>query len=133
MNQTLPSALAQPTERQIQALQRLGVTDIPTTRSEASKIMTLAIAQRDMRPATDPQKGRAGALGGRDLPGAGVRELSTQIALLEVIALIDATPEDNPEYADYVQLLVTRVRERFFKPITVSVEKAIPQLEPALI
>jgi len=128
MNQTIVS----PSAKQIEVLTRLGVTEVPSTRSEASKLITARIASRDMRPATDAQKGRASALGGRDLPGAGVREQSTAIYLLEAIALIHASDIGTPEHLSYVALLQSRVEERFFKPTVVAVATEVTQ-EPALM
>lgn len=128
MNQTIVS----PSVKQLETLARLGVTEIPATRSEASKLITARIASRDMRPATDAQKGRASALGGRDLPGAGVREQSTAIYLLEALALIHGSDIGSPEHQSYVEMLQSRVEERFFKPTVVALVTEAIQ-EPALI
>jgi len=128
MNQTIVS----PSVKQLETLARLGVTEIPATRSEASKLITARIASRDMRPATDAQKGRASALGGRDLPGAGVREQSTAIYLLEALALIHGSDIGSPEHLSYVAMLQSRVEERFFKPTVVALVTEAIQ-EPALI
>lgn len=113
---------AAPTVAQIDRLHKLNCSAIPATRSEASAMITKLIAQRDMAPATQAQVGRAAILGGRDLPGAGVREKSTQIYLLEALALWDAAGEDDAEAVNNaVSLMISRVRERFAKPVTVSV------------
>ena len=128
MNQTIVS----PSVKQLETLARLGVTEIPATRSEASKLITARIASRDMRPATDAQKGRASALGGRDLPGAGVREQSTAIYLLEALALIHGSDIGTAEHKSYVEMLQSRVEERFFKPTVVALVTE-PIQEPALI
>lgn len=109
-----------PTAAQINRLIALGVSDIPATRSDASKLISAEIAKRDMKPATQAQIGRAGALGGRDLPGAGVREKSTQIYLLEALAAFDSAAEGADANAA-AELLIARVRERFVKPVTVTI------------
>lgn len=116
------ASLAAPTDKQLMRLGQLGYAGVPATRSEASAIITRLLAQRDMQPATTAQRGRAGVLGGRDLPGAGVREVSTQIALLEALALWDAAAEDDAEAINTaVETLIARVRERFCRPVTVTV------------
>lgn len=82
--QTTSSAVASvaaPTDKQINRLIQLGYPQVPATRSEASQIITRLLVARDMAPATLSQRGRAGYLGGRDLPGAGIREVSTQIKI----------------------------------------------------
>lgn len=119
-NTVATSAVFAPTEPQVRRLIALGVTEIPATRSEASKLIERLIAERDMKPATQAQIGRAGALGGRDLPGAGVREKSTQIYLLEALAAFDAAPEGEQANAAAEQLIL-RVRERFVKPERITI------------
>lgn len=126
--QTTASAianLASPTEKQINRLYQLGVLPdaVPATRSDASQMITKLIAARDMQPATLAQRGRAGVLGGRDLPGAGVREVSSQIALLEALALFDAaTSDEDAQLA--VDTMIARVRERFTKAISITIKSA---------
>lgn len=113
---------AAPTEKQVLRLQALGATAVPSTRSEASQLISKLIASRDMQPATLAQVGRAAALGGRDLPGAGVREKSTQIFLLEALAAWDNADDGDPAAVQAAcQLLVARVRERFVKPVTITI------------
>lgn len=125
MNTTIISNPAAPTDKQINRLVALGATNVPTTRSEASAMITKLIASRDMAAATQAQVGRAAYLGGRDLPGAGVREKSTQIYLLEALALWDNAADDDVKAVnDAVSLLVSRVRERFSKTVTVTVPVA---------
>lgn len=119
---------AAPTQPQIQRLIALGVTTVPSTRSEASQLISRMIAERDMQPATLAQIGRAGALGGRDLPGAGVREKSTQIYLLEALWAFDQA-EPGEATNEAAELLIARVRERLCKPVRVTV--AVPKAEPA--
>lgn len=111
---------AAPTEPQIQRLIALGVSTVPSTRSEASQLISQLIAQRDMQPATLAQIGRAGALGGRDLPGAGVREKSTQIYLLEALYNFDKA-EPGEASNEAAEVLIARVRERLCKPVRVTV------------
>lgn len=120
--QTSVATAAAPTEKQVLRLQALGATAIPSTRSEASQLISKLIASRDMQPATLAQVGRAAALGGRDLPGAGVREKSTQIYLLEALLAWDnADANDEKAVNEAVGLLVSRVRERFVKPLTITI------------
>ena len=113
-------SVAAPTDKQIAALTRLGSRDIPATRSEASKLIDSLIAARETAPATVAQRARASALNGRDLPGAGLREKSTQIYLLEALNLLDgATTQADVNAA--AEALIARVRERFQKPgVTVA-------------
>ena len=112
---SVPAAIAAPTDRQMARLTELGVTTVPQdlSRAQASALISAAIAERDMRPATDKQRGRAGVLGGRDLPGAGVRELSTQIALLEALAVFAASGSADPAGIRLAQA----VRERLCRPV----------------
>lgn len=118
--QTSFATAAAPTEKQVLRLQALGATSVPSTRSEASQLISKLIASRDMQPATLAQVGRAAALGGRDLPGAGVREKSTQIFLLEALAAFDNAAEGADTNAA-AELLIARVRERFVKPVTITI------------
>ena len=120
ITQTSSATAAAPTEKQVLRLQALGATAIPSTRSEASQLISKLIASRDMQPATLAQVGRAAALGGRDLPGAGVREKSTQIFLLEALVAFDNAADDAATNAA-AELLVARVRERFVKPLTITI------------
>lgn len=119
-------SVAAPTEKQILRLQALGATSIPATRSDASKLISTLIASRDMQPATTAQIGRAAALGGRDLPGAGVREKSTQIYLLEALVAFDNAPEGDAAN-EAAELLIARVRERLVKPMTITI--TAPQMD----
>jgi hypothetical protein len=111
-----------PTAAQVNRLVSLGVaiSNVPQTRSEASKLIGSLIADRDMKPATQAQIGRAGALGGRDLPGAGVREKSTQIYLLEALAAFDAAPMGDETNAA-AEEIIRRVRERMAKAVSMGV------------
>lgn len=122
------STIAAPTEKQIAALVRLGHTAVPATRSEASKLIDQLIASRETTPATPAQKARASALGGRDLPGAGLREKSTQIFLLEALAMFDAAKSQEDINAA-AEMVIDRVRERFAKPgaVVIAVPTEAPQ------
>ena len=114
---TTAASVAAPSAAQVSLLATLKAPTVPATRSEASKLIFNLIAERDMKSATQAQIGRAGALGGRDLPGAGVREKSTQIYLLEALAIWDAVDDDDAEAVSAaLGQLVSRVRERFAKP-----------------
>ena len=108
-------SIAAPTQPQIYRLAQFGITSIPSTRSEASKLISEMIAKRDTVPATKPQIGRAGVMGGRDLPGASIREKSTQIYLLEALVLLDQAQNDDATDVA-INMLIDRVRERLQKP-----------------
>jgi hypothetical protein len=113
------ASVVAPTDKQVQRLMNLGVHSIPATRSQASALISQLIANRDMQPATQAQVGRAAVLGGRDLPGAGVREKSTQIAILEAYQLwVQAETDEQHQAA--LDLLIGRVQERFMKPMAVQ-------------
>lgn len=103
-----------PTEAQLNRLQTLNYTgDIPQSRAEVSKLISTLIANRDMQPATAKQLGRAGVLGGRDLPGAGVREVSSQIALLEALIIFETAAEEDK--AEAAKGMAEAIRQRFVK------------------
>ena len=125
-------SVAGPTQAQIDRLVRMGQTVIPTTRSEASKMISGLIAASDMQTATQAQCGRAGVLGGRDLPGAGRREKSTQIAILEALVAFDQAESDEASSAA-INILLERVRERFVRPNAVVKVTAniVPPAAPA--
>lgn len=118
-------SVAAPTEKQINRLLQLGYPQVPATRSEASQIITRLLVARDMAPATLSQRGRAGYLGGRDLPGAGIREVSTQISLLEALALWDNADTDE-QYQVAIDTITARIRERFCRMQTVTVTAPAP-------
>lgn len=103
-----------PTEAQLNRLQTLNYTgEIPNSRSEVSSLINKLISTRDMQPATPKQLGRAGVLGGRSLPGAGVRELSTQIALLEALIIFETAEEG--EKIEAAKGMAETIRSRFVK------------------
>lgn len=109
----VPTAIAAATDRQLARLAELNIQHGQLSRAEASALISAAIAERDMRPATDKQRGRAAVLGGRDMPGAGVREISTQIALLEALAVFAASGSADPAGIRFAQV----VRERLCRPV----------------
>ena len=121
------ASVVAPTDKQVQRLMNLGVHTIPATRSQASALISQLIANRDMQPATQAQVGRAAVLGGRDLPGAGVREKSTQIAILEAFALWQQAETDE-QHQGALDLLMSRIQERFMKPVAVVAQ---PKVEDA--
>jgi hypothetical protein len=124
------SVVVSPSAAQVETLVRFGITTKFATRSEASAAITKAIADRDMRNATAKQIARLNGLGGRDLPGAGVREISTAIYLMEAVVLIDST-DDLVQKAEYMQILVDRCRERFTKAVKVVVDQSVSTPENA--
>ena len=109
----IPASIAAPTDRQLARLAELNIQHGEISRAQASALISAAIAERDMRPATDKQRGRAAVLGGRDLPGAGVREISTQIALLEALAVFAASGTTDPAGIRFAQV----VRERLCRTV----------------
>ncbi len=124
------SVVVSPSAAQVETLARFGITHKFATRSEASAAITKAIADRDMRGATAKQVARLNGLGGRDLPGAGVREISTAIYLMEAVVLIDST-DDLVAKSEYLQILVDRCRERFTKAVKVVVDQRVTVPEAA--
>jgi uncharacterized small protein (DUF1192 family) len=52
-------------------------------------------------------------LGGRDLPGAGVREVSSQIALLEALIIFETAAEEDK--AEAAKGMAEAIRQRFVK------------------
>lgn len=105
-----------PSMAQLNTLAKFGVVEVPKTKAEASALIQAAIAARDMRPASVPSLGKLGALGGRDLPGAGQREVSTAIALLECVVMLD----NGGETAVWTEEIIKRVRERLCKTISIT-------------
>lgn len=114
---TLSAVPASVTEAQLYTLNKFGITAIPNNRAEASAMIANAIATRDMRPASVASVGKLGVLGGRDLPGAGQREISTAITLVEALLMIDNT--EGVAKQEWLEELANRVRARLTKPITV--------------
>ena len=108
-------ANTKPTEAQINRLQTLNyIGDVSKmSRSEVSQLISKLISDRDMQPATAKQLGRAGVLGGRDLPGAGVREVSSQIALLEALIIFETAAEEDK--AEAAKGMAEAIRARFVK------------------
>jgi hypothetical protein len=123
------SVVVSPSAAQVETLARFGITTNFATRSEASAAITKAIADRDMRGATAKQVARLNGLGGRDLPGAGVREISTAIYLMEAVVLIDST-DDLVAKSEYLDILVDRCRERFTKAVKVVVDQSVTVPDP---
>lgn len=109
-----------PSPAQIQALAKLGVTEVPLTKADASTLISRAIATRDMRPASQASIGKLAVLGGRDLPGAGQREVSTAIAIVEAMYMVDLSEGNESERTKWLEELVLRVRTRLTKPMVVQ-------------
>lgn len=105
------------TAAQVSTLAKLGVDDFQGDRSAASAEITRLLGMRANAPATEKQRAKIGAMGGKDLPGAGLREASTAIAILELLAVLGTDFElvgDEGEVAAINNLLVY-LRERFVK------------------
>ncbi len=115
--------LSAPTQAQVICLNKFGITSIPSTKGEASALITAAIASRDMTPATSKQVGRIAILGGRDMPGAGMREASNAIAVLEHLAALDNVPAEQTH--EVLASLVAILRQRYLKPVKVVIHAPV--------
>lgn len=104
--------------------------ECPNTKAEASNLMRQIIAREETKPATQAQLGKAYMLGinlgwtGKELPGAGVREVSTQIYILEAVENVQRCLADDAKSQDDVdnalRVLMGRCLERLAKPMPVE-------------
>ncbi len=135
---TRNTAVAQaPTPAQINWFQGRGIA-VPVSREEAAKTMASIIASEETRTPSRAQLGMAYMSGvglgwaGKDLPGAGVREISTQIALLQAVEQVQrALLDDNKSQEDVdsaLHHLIGKVLERFAKPMPVERRTARAQV-----
>jgi hypothetical protein len=104
--------------------------DCPATKADASRTMREIIAREETKPASQAQLGKSYTLGinmgwpGKELPGAGVREVSTQIYLLEAVENVQRMVSDDSKTQDdvdgAVKVLIGRCLERLAKPMPVE-------------
>ncbi len=107
------SVNVRPSANQISLMKKLGLVPAATS-GECSRMIDAKLAEINSVLATPKQKARLSGLGGRDLPGGNIREVSTAIYLAEAIALVDqATGE--AETTEALRVLESRVRERLMK------------------
>ena len=107
------SVNVRPSANQISLMEKLGLVPAATS-GECSRMIDAKLAEINSVPATPKQKARLSGLGGRDLPGGNIREVSTAIYLAEAVALLDqATGE--AETMEGLRVLESRVRERLMK------------------
>lgn len=134
-----------PTPAQLAWFAKKGIK-APATVEEASALMRQIIGAEETAPATKAQTGKAYMLGvnlgwaGKELPGAGVREVSSQIYILEAVEAVQRAVADESKTQDDVdaalKMLMGRCLERFAKPVAEErrrVSEAMPQGEPATI
>lgn len=112
-----------PSSAQIALMAKLGLSPAATS-GECSRMIDAKLAEINSVPATIKQKGKLGALGGRDLPGGNIREVSTAIFLAEAVVLYDQSEDKQAA----LELLLARTRERLMKPartgVVVTVDKS---------
>jgi hypothetical protein len=117
--ETQDTAVLSATSAQITFLEKLGIKDFSGDRGAASAEITRLLAMRSNPPASKAQMGKLAALGGKDMPGAGVREASTAISVLELLDQIGDNFELVGEEADYeiaaINNLLSYLRTRFVK------------------
>lgn len=127
-----------PTQAQLDWFAKRGLV-APADRQAASKLIEETIAREETRNASKAQIGAAYMAGvglgwcGADLPGAGVREVSTQIKILQAVEVIQRFMLDDNKTQDDVdiaiQMLIGVCLERFAKPM--PVERRVPRTEQA--
>jgi hypothetical protein len=121
-----------PSSAQIALMAKLGLSPAATS-SECSRMIDAKLAEINSVPATAKQKGRLGALGGRDLPGGNIREVSTAIYLAEAVALYDQAVQAS-DYAggqEALLLLLSRTRERLMKPARTAPVGVVVKVDPS--
>lgn len=99
------------TLRQIEVLGNYGVADFHGTVGEASKQIERIATERAMQDPTPAQRSRLDYLGGKQLAGAGRREISTSITMLTALTKFEQDGD--------VQALAQEVRNRFKKVVRV--------------
>ena len=130
-----------PTPKQIEWFAKKSLP-VPATREEASKAIEASIAQADMAPAPEKvvgalyMKGIGLCWGGKELPGAGVREADTAVKILEQVESIQRAMLDDTKTQDdvdeAVKMLMGVCLERLAKPM--PQERRVvqqPSAEPA--
>lgn len=133
--------LAQPTEKTLALLEKLGITERPVSQQQASAMIYSKQVQIATSMPTQAQKNAVYAIGmdstqvgvrltdwvGRDLPGVRNREVSFQIALLQGLAAIDLA-EDQAEINKAAAEMIELVRARLTKPYRKS--GAVTEIAP---
>jgi hypothetical protein len=110
--QTILSPLNMPaTLRQKEVLSNYGVEQFDGTVGEASMEIDRIATERAMQDPTPAQRSRLDYLGGKQLSGAGRREVSTSITMLTALTIFEQSGD--------AQALANAVRERFKKQIRV--------------
>lgn len=125
----LTANLEAPTPEQASWFAKRGVS-VPASKAEASAQMQAIIAREETSAPSKAMLGKAYMTGiglgwcGKDLPGAGVREISTQIKLLVAVENIQRAMLDESKGQDEVdaavQVLMGAVLERFAKAMPVE-------------
>jgi hypothetical protein len=115
-----------PTPAQLAWFEKKGIK-APDTVEQASAMMKEIIGREETAPATKAQLGKAYMLGvnlgwsGKELPGAGLREVSTQIYILEAVEAVQRAIADDSKSQDDVdnalKVLMGRCLERYAKPV----------------
>lgn len=129
-----------PTQRQLEWFAQKGLV-APADRDAASKLIAETIAREETRAASKAQIGAAYMTGvglgwcGADLPGAGVREASTQIKVLQAVESVQRALLDDDKTQEDVdkalQTLIAVCLERFAKPM--PIERRVPRTQAAAI
>jgi hypothetical protein len=117
------SVNVRPSANQISLMEKLGLVPAATS-GECSRMIDVKLAEINSVPPTPKQKARLSGLGGRDLPGGNIREVSTAIYLAEAIALLDQAAGEA-ETTEALRVLESRVRERLMKRTSGSAVKPV--------
>lgn len=125
----LASNIEAPTPTQVAWFAKRGMP-APASKADASAQMNTIIAREETAAPTQAMLGKVYMTGvglgwcGKDLPGAGVRETSTQIKLLMAVEDIQRAMLDDSKGQDdvdrLVQVLMGAVLERFAKAMPVE-------------
>lgn len=125
----LASNIEAPTATQVAWFAKRGIP-APASKAEASAQMNAIIGKEETAQPTQAMLGKVYMTGvglgwcGKDLPGAGVRETSTQIKLLMAVEDIQRAMLDDAKGQDdvdrLVQVLMGAVLERFAKAMPVE-------------
>lgn len=99
------------TLRQKEVLSNYGVTEFEGTVGEASNEIDRIATERAMQSPTPTQLSRLDYLGGKQLSGAGRREISTSITMLTALVVFEQNGDPK--------VLTDAIRERFKRQIRV--------------
>lgn len=110
------TSLFKPTAAQIELLrspEKLNYQGpLPSTKTEASRLITELQTAAAMRDASSKQIGLLLGYGGRTLAGAKAREVSTQISFLECLLMWE-TADTDEQYQAAVDKTFDLIRQRF--------------------